>query len=82
MATEKSSIEKLSFETAMAELESIVKNLETGKTTLEDSINAYERGVALRNHCENKLREAQNKIEKIIVKADGSLSTAPFTTEN
>lgn len=78
MAKTQTAVETLSFETALAELEAIVRDLETGKTSLEDSINAYERGVALRTHCEKKLREAQAKIEKITVNADGSVSVKPF----
>ncbi len=66
----------------MAELETIVKDLETGKTSLEDSINAYERGVTLKNHCESKLREAQSRIDKIVVKPDGSVSTTPLDPDN
>lgn len=81
MADSNNSPEKLSFETAMAELETIVKNLETGKTSLEDSINAYERGIALKNHCETKLREAQSRIDKIVIKPDGSVSTVPLDPE-
>lgn len=75
-------VETLSFETALAELEVIVRDLETGKSALEDSIACYERGVALKTHCEKKLREAQAKIEKITVGADGKTGTAPFDTEN
>lgn len=78
MAKTQNAVETLSFETALAELEVIVRDLETGKTSLEDSINAYERGVALRTHCEKKLREAQAKIEKITVNANGSVSVKPF----
>ncbi len=78
MTETKASIEKLSFESALAELETIVKDLENGKTGLEDSINSYECGIALKNHCENKLREAQARIDKIIVKPDGNISTAPL----
>ena len=66
----------------MAELETIVKNLENGKTSLEDSINAYERGIVLKNHCETKLREAQARIDKIVLKADGSISTVPLDPES
>ena len=68
-------IENLSFEDALGELETIVKYLETGQAKLEDSISSYERGIALKNHCEKKLREAQAKIEKITVSGDGQLST-------
>ena len=82
MAERINSPESLSFETAMAELETIVKNLETGKTSLEDSINAYERGMALKTHCETKLREAQSRIDKIVIKPDGSVSTTPLDPEN
>ncbi|MBI2234257.1 MAG: exodeoxyribonuclease VII small subunit [Micavibrio aeruginosavorus] len=74
-------IAALSFESALAELETIVRNLETGKAALEDSISAYERGVALKQHCESKLREAQAKIEKITVGPDGKIGTAPFDSE-
>ena len=72
----------MTFEAAMAELETIVKNLETGKTSLEDSINAYERGISLKNHCESKLREAQSRIDKIVIKPDGSVSTSPLDPES
>ena len=71
-------IDTLSFEDALGELETIVKTLETGQTKLEDSISQYERGVALKNHCETKLREAQAKIEKITVSKDGTLGTEPL----
>lgn len=81
MTAAKAAIDNLSFEKAMDELESIVRNLESGKTTLEESISAYERGVVLKNHCEQKLREAQMKIEKIIVSPNGSLSTQPLDDE-
>ena len=64
-------IEKLSFEDALAELETIVRNLETGNTKLDDSIAAYERGVALKNHCEKRLNDARLKIEKITMDKDG-----------
>ncbi len=71
-------IEGFSFEEALVELEAIVKNLETGGTALEDSITAYERGIALKKHCEKKLRDAQAKIEKITVNSDGSVSAEPL----
>lgn len=81
MAEKKSAVESLSFESALDELQGIVKNLETGKTALEDSIAAYERGMKLRNHCEKKLAEARSKIEKISVGADGKPSAAPIEQE-
>ena len=72
------SLAQMSFESAMTELESIVKNLESGKMSLEESITSYERGMALKAHCETKLRDAQMKIEKIVVAPNGTLSTEPF----
>lgn len=74
-------VETLSFEDALGELETIVKTLETGQTKLEDSISQYERGVALKNHCEKKLHEAQAKIEKITISKDGSVSTQPLDNQ-
>jgi exodeoxyribonuclease VII small subunit len=73
-----SALEKLTFEEALTELETIVRDLETGKAPLEKSIQSYERGIALKQHCEAKLRDAKAKIEKITVGKDGSLSTKPF----
>lgn len=68
----------MSFEEALGELEAIVKNLESGQAKLEDSITSYERGIALKNHCEAKLKDAQAKIEKITVAGDGSIRTEPL----
>jgi len=62
---------KLSFEAALAELEEIVRQLEQGKSDLEDAIGAYERGAALKKHCETKLKEAKVRVEKIKLGADG-----------
>ncbi len=76
--TEQKAIETLSFEAAMEELEKIVKSLEQGNIPLDTSINAYERGIALKNHCEKKLKDAQSKIDKISVGKDGSISSAPL----
>ncbi|WP_207456377.1 exodeoxyribonuclease VII small subunit [Azospirillum sp. SYSU D00513] len=67
----------LSFEDALAELERIVRQLEEGRGKLDESIASYERGTALKRHCEAKLREAQAKIDRITVAADGTLGTEP-----
>lgn len=66
-----SGIETLSFEDAMRELEATVGKLETGEATLEESIALYERGAALRAHCERRLREAEERVEKITLAANG-----------
>ena len=68
-------IESMSFEEALNELQTLVKALEKGEAKLEEAIRAYERGAALKQHCERKLREAQAKIEKITLTADGGLSS-------
>ncbi|MDN5569616.1 MAG: exodeoxyribonuclease VII small subunit [Paracoccus sp. (in: a-proteobacteria)] len=66
-----SDIKTLSFEEAMRELEATVGKLETGEATLEESIALYERGAALRAHCETRLREAEERVEKITLAANG-----------
>jgi exodeoxyribonuclease VII small subunit len=71
-------IDALSFEDALAELEKIVRQLESGGADLKSSIDSYERGMALKKHCEARLKEAQGKIEKITVSADGKATTEPF----
>lgn len=76
--SEEKAIQTMSFETALGELETIVRSLESGEAPLEKSIESYERGIALKKHCEQKLKDAQAKIEKITVNADGSLSTQPL----
>ena len=70
-------VASLSFEEALAELEQIVRGLESGQQKLEDAINAYERGTALRRHCEAKLAEVEARVAAIVEHADGTLSTRP-----
>lgn len=74
-------VEELSFEKGLAELEKIVRDLESGNAPLEQSIESYERGMALKKHCENKLSEAQTKIEKITISETGAVKTEPFETQ-
>ena len=61
----------MSFEQAMAALEQIVSQLESGRVDLERSIEIYERGAALRRHCEAKLRAAEMRVEQIVQSAEG-----------
>ena len=70
-------IEALSFEEALGELQTLVKALEKGDAKLEEAISAYERGAALKRHCERKLREAQEKVDRIVIGSDGTLSPEP-----
>ena len=74
-------IAAMSFEQALAELEKIVGQLESGEARLDDAISAYERGAALKQHCEARLREATDKVEKIRLAADGSVSAEATTIE-
>ena len=67
-------IATMSFEDALAALEAIVRGLESGQQKLEDAITAYERGAALKKHCEAKLAEAEARVQAIVARADGSLS--------
>ncbi len=64
-------IEDLSFEQALAELEQIVSRLERGEVPLAESIAIYERGDALRKHCDALLKQAEARVEKIRVGDDG-----------
>lgn len=60
---EEKDIKDLSFEEALARLENLVRELESGRIRLDDAVTAYERAVSLKKLCENKLRDAQLKIE-------------------
>ncbi len=67
---------QLSFERAIEELESIVKRLEDGRVPLEESIAIYERGEALKRRCEDLLRQAEARVQKITLDATGNPSGA------
>lgn len=71
-------IAAMSFEQAMAELEAIVKRLETGDIDLEGAIDAYARGAALKRHCDAKLRLAEQRVSRIAVAADGTVGSEPL----
>jgi exodeoxyribonuclease VII small subunit len=77
-----SDIVKLPFERAIEELESIVKRLEDGKVPLEESVAIYERGEALKKRCEELLRQAEARVEKITLDAAGKATgTEPLDVE-
>lgn len=71
-------VKNLSFEEAMGELDRIVRELESGRVDLEKSIALYERGAALKAHCEAKLKDAELRVSKIAARPDGSLTDTPF----
>jgi exodeoxyribonuclease VII small subunit len=65
------------FEDAMKELEDIVKRLESGDLSLEESIKLFEKGMALSKYCSDKLEEAEKKVS-LLVKDEGGIKTEPF----
>ena len=72
-------IDSMSFEDAIKELEQVVAQLERGDVALDDSIALYERGAQLKARCETKLKEAEEKVAKITLSADGTPQrTAPL----
>ena len=71
-------VEGMSFEEALAELEGIVQRLERGQLDLEASIAAYERGTLLRQHCAEKLRQVQLRVEKLALDREGRPKLVPF----
>ncbi len=71
-------IKDLSFEEALKELEGIVQRLERGDAPLEESITIYQRGAALKAHCDAKLKDAQMKVEKIVLDGSGKASVENF----
>jgi exodeoxyribonuclease VII small subunit len=82
LAEDNEDIGKLPFEQALAQLESIVDQLEKGAVGLEESIAIYARGEALKKHCEALLKNAEQRIEKITLGADGKPNgTEPLDVE-
>lgn len=74
-------IDTMTFEQSMQELETLVRRLEEGRMPLEESIKAYERGMALKNHCQSKLQEAKLKVDQIVLAPGGEVSLKPFDAE-
>jgi exodeoxyribonuclease VII small subunit len=75
--SEPADIAAMSFEQALAELEQIVGRLESGQAPLEESIQMYERGAALKAHCEQRLEAARLRVEKIVMGAGGAPGVEP-----
>ena len=70
-------IAAMSFEDALAELEQIVRRLEGGQVKLDEAILSYERGAQLKQHCERKLNEAQQRVDRIVIASDGTVTAEP-----
>ncbi len=81
MAKKSIEIKAMSFEEALSELDSIVSTLEQGTNKLDDAIKAYERGTLLKQHCEAKLQEAKERVEKISVDISGETTSEPAEFE-
>lgn len=75
---ENEDIANLSFEEALTKLENIVRELESGRIKLDDAVSAYEKAVALKKLCQDKLAAAALKVEKIEINKDGTMSTTPL----
>ncbi len=79
MAENAPDIANMSFEDALRALEDVVRKLESGEAKLDESIDLYERGEKLRQHCQARLDAAQARIEKIVAGPDGAAKgTQPF----
>jgi len=76
--TDGAAVDELSFEAALKELEQIVARLEQGDVDLEESIAQYERGQALKLHCEKKLKAAESRLEKIVHGGGTATGTEPI----
>ena len=74
-------IAEMSFERALEELQGIVGRLEKGEGKLDEAIESYKRGAALKQHCEDKLRQAQQQIDKISLDTGGGVKSEPFDNE-
>ncbi len=75
-------VDEMSFEQALAELETIVRTLERGSAPLDESIGLYQRGDQLKRHCEARLKAAQMRIEQITLGPDGApTGTKPFDVD-
>ena len=70
-------IAAMNFEDALAELEQIVRRLEGGQIKLDEAIMSYERGARLKLHCERKLNEAQQRVERIVISSEGAIGAEP-----
>lgn len=76
----KPDVKSLSFEDAMGQLEKIVDALDSGDVSLEKSIDIYEQGAALQKHCEDKLKQAEMRVQKIVTESSGNAIAAEDTS--
>jgi exodeoxyribonuclease VII small subunit len=77
-----SETEPLDFERAMTELEQLVEKLERGDLPLEESLGAFERGIALTRTCQQALRQAEQKVEMLMQRPGGDRERVPFDDDD
>ncbi|MGC8121591.1 exodeoxyribonuclease VII small subunit [Marinobacter sp. VGCF2001] len=70
------------FEKSLNELEQLVRDLEKGELSLEQSLAAFERGVKLTRECQSALKSAEQRVEQLVQNSDGTLETRPFSTDD
>ncbi|MBN7771576.1 exodeoxyribonuclease VII small subunit [Marinobacter daepoensis] len=70
------------FESSLNELENLVRDLEQGELSLEQSLAAFERGVKLTRDCQSALKSAEQRVEQLVQNSDGSLESRPFSTDD
>lgn len=70
------------FEKSLDELEQLVRDLEQGELSLEQSLTAFERGVKLTRECQTALKTAEQRVEQLVQNSDGSLETRPFSADD
>ena len=77
----KKSSSPINFEAALAELEKIVEKMESGEQSLEESLKSFQRGIELTRACQQGLKEAEQRVEKLVQK-NGEFATEPLRTED
>ncbi|MFN2360935.1 MAG: exodeoxyribonuclease VII small subunit [Marinobacter sp.] len=81
MAGEKSTASIADFEKSLDELERLVRDLEQGELSLEQSLTAFERGVKLTRECQQALKTAEQRVEQLVENSDGTLQSRPFAPD-
>jgi len=75
-------VRTMNFESALKRLEEIVRGLESGETSLEESLKLFEEGIILSRHCNEKLTEARQKVEILVKSSGGEMKAEPFESED
>jgi exodeoxyribonuclease VII small subunit len=82
MATKQNTASIADFEKSLDELEKLVRDLEQGELSLEQSLSAFERGVKLTRECQQALKGAEQRVEQLVQNDDGTLTTRPFSSDD